>query len=83
MGSRKVEVVTARAVTRALEPEFDVDAVAAELAALAGNSWPVLTAALLRVDRALTERWSHVAADASDALRLAIVRVEREHLAAA
>jgi hypothetical protein len=83
MTKRMVDVVTARAVTRATEPGFDPDTVAGELVTLSEGRWAVIVAAKLRVDHALRDRWSTVAARASDALRRALVRIERDERVAA
>lgn len=83
MASRKVDVVVARALHHALEPTFDTSRVTTELFEVAEGSWPVVMAALLRVDHALQERWSEVGAAAADALRLTLARIEeREGVAA-
>lgn len=76
MGNRKVDIVTARAVHLAMRPDFEVEDAARALLAMSDVSAPVLNAALLLVDRALVERWSTVAAHASDALRRALELAE-------
>ena len=72
MGSRKVDVVIARAVRAALLPSFEVSSAARELVEVADGHRAVLLAALLRIDRALNERWSPTAAIAGDAIRSAL-----------
>lgn len=83
MGSRKLDVVTARAVHLAMSPTFDVREAALELVEVSDGSWSVLTAARLRVGRALDERWSVVAARAADALQLAVETANERALATA
>ena len=72
MRSRRVDVVTARAIHLAMGTTFDAAAAARELVDVAEGSEAVLDAALLRVDRALLERWSIVAERAGEALREAV-----------
>jgi hypothetical protein len=72
MGYRKLDLVTARAVHLAMASTFQTEPAARELVDLSGGSWAVLSAALLRVERALDDRWSIVAERAADALRVAV-----------
>jgi hypothetical protein len=67
-----VDVVIARAVHLALLPGFDTPTAAHELVTVADGHRAVLLAALLRIDRALNERWSPTAAVAGDAVRAAL-----------
>lgn len=83
MGSRKVDVVIARAVRSALLPGFDTSTAAHELVAVADGHRAVLLAALLRVDRALNERWSPTAAAAGDAIRSALELADANEVLAA
>lgn len=77
-----LDLVTARAVHLAISPDFDRTAAARELVHVAQGRRPLLTAALIRVDHALTARWSLVAWRASEALRAAIDVVDRQPAAA-
>jgi hypothetical protein len=83
VGSRKVDVVIARAVHLALLPGFDTATAARELITVADGHRTVLLAALLRIDRALNERWSPTAAAAGDAVRAALELTESREVVAA
>jgi hypothetical protein len=72
MSDRKLDIVTARAVHLAMGPDFERRSAALELLALSDGNAAVLSAALVLVDHALTERWSTVASRARDALCTAI-----------
>jgi hypothetical protein len=76
MADRKLDGVTLRALRLALAGARPEDA-AAELLLTADGSWPLLNATLIRLDRALTVRWSEVESRAADAVRLALWSAER------
>lgn len=76
MASRKLDIVTARAIHQAMRSTLDEDTDAAELVAVSDRNAAVLRASLLRVERALARRWSPVADRAAASLRRAIERCE-------
>lgn len=82
MGDRKLDGVTVRALRLALAG-IEPDDAALQLLIAADGSWPLLNAALLRLDRALLVRWSDVEARAADAVRVALASAERTRRVAA
>ena len=74
MGSM-VDLVMARSLHRSLEPDFDTNRVARELALLAGSQARPLERAIVRFDIAQGERASWVVERARFALAAALERV--------
>jgi hypothetical protein len=73
--SSMVDLVTARSLHRSLEPGFDAQRVARELAVLAGSQPRPLERAIVRLDIAQGERASWVVERARFALATALERV--------
>jgi hypothetical protein len=73
--SSMVDLVMARSLSRSLQPDFDTERVARELATLAGAQARPLERAIVRFDLAQCERPSWVVERARFALSVALERV--------